>query len=78
MLALLPGGWEAEKITHPEMEMPVRNHPTAEPERPPTHRPGMFQGKPSVTPVPASSDTLQLFDGKHLSVAINPLGMLTA
>lgn len=56
------------------MEMPVRNHPAAEPERPPTHRPGMFQWKPTVTPAPASSDTLQLFDGKHLSAAINPLG----
>lgn len=76
MLALLLDGWEAEEITHPGMELPVRNHQTAE--RPPTHRPGMFQWKPSVTPVPASSDTLQLFDGKHLSVAINLLGMLTA
>lgn len=78
MLALLLEGWEAEKITQPGMETPVRNHPTAEPERPPTHRAGMSQWKPSVTPVLASSDTLQLFDGKHLSAAINPLGMLTA
>lgn len=68
MLALLLGGWEAEEIPHPGMEMPVKNHPTAEPERPPTHRAGMLQWEASVTPVAASSDTLQLFDGKLQSI----------
>lgn len=68
LLALLLGNWKAEEITHPEMEMPVRNHQATEPARTPTHRPGMFHLKLSVILALASSDTLMLFDGKLFSL----------